>query len=106
MCNTRPVWSDDSPLICASASASHTLFPALTVHGPERFAQPLALHIPCQSSSLLHNMVHARQGHLRRSWPFHGGELLRLLMMLVEWKTTGAVGGEPREVTGSFVVSL
>lgn len=41
---------------------------------------------------------YASQAHLRRSWPFHGGELLRLLGMLMEWKTTGAVGGEPREV--------
>ncbi|CAM9529272.1 unnamed protein product, partial [Laminaria digitata] len=35
---------------------------------------------------------------LRRSWAFHGGELLRFLTMLMEWKTTGAVGREPREV--------
>lgn len=42
--------------------------------------------------------VSLRQAHLRRSWPFHGGELLRLVGMLVEWKAAGAVGGDPREV--------
>lgn len=40
----------------------------------------------------------ARQAHLRRSWSFHGGELLRLVGMLVDWKASGAVGGDPREV--------
>lgn len=44
----------------------------------------------------------ARQAHLRRSWPFHGGELLRLVGMLVEWKAAGAVGGDPREVSESL----
>ncbi|CAM9544399.1 unnamed protein product, partial [Hapterophycus canaliculatus] len=29
---------------------------------------------------------HPSQSHLRQSWPFHGGELLRLMKMLVEWK--------------------
>ncbi|CAM9986351.1 unnamed protein product, partial [Scytosiphon promiscuus] len=57
---------------------------------------------PFVSDSILDARVKARhpsQAHLRRSWPFHGGELLRLVKMLVEWKSAGATGGEPREVT-------
>lgn len=39
------------------------------------------------------------KAHLRQSWPFHGGELLRLVKMLVDWKAAGAMGGqEAREV--------
>ncbi|CAM9458255.1 unnamed protein product, partial [Ectocarpus sp. 13 AM-2016] len=56
---------------------------------------------PFVSDSILDARAKARHpshAHLRRSWPFHGGELLRLVGMLVEWKTAGAVGGEPREV--------
>lgn len=55
--------------------------------------------VTCIFSSWLHTYkLFWVQAHLRRSWPFHGGELLRLLGMLVEWKSTGAIGGEPREV--------
>ncbi|CAM9897439.1 unnamed protein product, partial [Ectocarpus sp. 12 AP-2014] len=53
---------------------------------------------PFVSDSILDARAKARHpshAHLRRSWPFHGGELLRLVGMLVEWKTAGAVGGEP-----------
>eukprot|EP00752_Nemacystus_decipiens_P010481 g9338.t1 len=57
---------------------------------------------PFVSNSILDARAKARHpsnAHLRRSWPFHGGELLRLVGMLIEWKSAGAVGGDPREVT-------
>lgn len=54
--------------------------------------------VPRPKRNMAPTFLVARQAHLRRSWPFHGGELLRLVGMLVEWKTAGAVGGEPREV--------
>ncbi|CAM9771007.1 unnamed protein product, partial [Discosporangium mesarthrocarpum] len=39
---------------------------------------------------------HQSQAELKHSWPYHGGELLRLLRALVDWKACQTPGGEPR----------
>ena len=101
--STRLGLSENTPSLRAFVQPHPLCYSSQRNKAPSTSLHLLARTPFDEMSSLLCDTIYTTKAHLRRSWPFHGGELLRLLGMLIEWKAKGGLGGEPREVTNWLV---